>query len=116
MIESTHVYKAWLKRVIDADTVELFIFQVDYGFSEYKITVKQVRLLGIDCWESRHKDPYHKSKGKIAKDDVVRWLTGKWLEVHTHQNKKSFERWIGEVFIDGDNLKHLLRKAGHEKK
>jgi endonuclease YncB( thermonuclease family) len=120
MIQSNFIYRAWLKRVIDADTLELFIFQADYGFKEYKVTVKKIRLKGIDCWESRHTDREHKIKGLRAKRRVQELCNGRWLRVHTYKDEMSFTRWIGSVFYtDKEKKEHslvkTLREEGHEK-
>ena len=54
-------YKVTIDRVVDGDTVDLFI---DLGFSV--IIKERVRMAGIDTPESRTRDPREKFFGKLA--------------------------------------------------
>lgn len=104
-----YTYKATVDRVVDGDTVDLWI---DLGFSI--ITHQRIRLARIDAPERFTDD------GKLATSWLVDELQGKEIRVATEKTGK-YGRWIGEVEIfDGlypewDNVSDLMVKAGFAK-
>lgn len=102
-------------RVIDGDTIEF----------EIKRTIK-VRLRGIDC------DEINTERGKLAKAFVEKKILPRqypeyetnpkviiYIPTDAHGNQLidfvSFERVVGDVWINGENLKQLLKTKGFEK-
>lgn len=98
-------------RVIDGDTIEF----------EIKRTIK-VRLRGIDC------DEINTERGKLAKAFVEKKLLSNqypedeiiiYIPTDIHGNQlidfMSFERVVGDVWVNGENLKQLLKTKGLEK-
>ena len=56
-------------KIVDGDTVDVL---VDLGFYQYHQC--RVRLDGIDCPETRTRDPEEKEKGLAAKKRTKEWL------------------------------------------
>lgn len=59
-------YRAYVDRVVDADTLDL---EIDLGMGIS--THQRVRLMGINAWETRGEE---REKGLAAKQFVVDWL------------------------------------------
>lgn len=97
-------------RTIDGDTIEII---VDLGFNIF--TQATIRLWGINCPETRTRDPEEKAKGILAKqftqthlEDALR------IEIHTLKDKTgSFSRMLGIIIIDNVDLNQLLLLKGH---
>jgi endonuclease YncB( thermonuclease family) len=109
-------YKASVRRVVDADTLDL---DIDLGFGI--ITRQRVRLARINAWETRGPE---REQGLIAKAFVEQALVCDLYEfiwIRTDKRGK-FGRWIAEIqFIEnnGDekselaNLSDVLVQRGH---
>jgi micrococcal nuclease len=112
-------YNARLVRCIDADTL---LLELDLGFH---ISVSQrIRLSGIDTDEIDAKDPEERKRAYDAKRFVEKVLDGMKLEVRTHKTrtgsyKRSFNRYIGDVYVvNGNNhilLQEMIKDAGYSK-
>ena len=95
-------YKADVYKVIDGDTVDLYIH---LGFD---ITIKKrVRLLGIDTPEVRTRDLEEKKKGIAAKDRLIELIGTKCI-VRTQLDKAGkYGRILGIILgsyeFDADN-------------
>lgn len=91
-------------KVLDGDTVDV---TVDLGFDIY--TVQRVRLMGVDCEETRARDPVEKRYGKLAKKKLRHWcdkLSESPMEIHC-ENKDSrdkFGRVLAELWIQDVNV------------
>ena len=99
-------YKAVVKRIIDADTIDLSIC---LGF--HLTADIRVRVARIDAWETRGKE---RPEGLLAKSRVEELCpVGATVEVTTGKTGK-YGRWIGEIQLtDGRNLSDLLVEEGH---
>lgn len=96
-------------KVVDGDTLDVTI---DLGFDIY--TKQRVRLLGIDCEESRSSDIVEKQYGKLAKEKLKYWCT-----MHTHENpmvlrcekrdpREKFGRVLAELWHNELNINEWL--------
>lgn len=95
-------------KVVDGDTVDVLI---DLGFDVY--TKQRVRLLGIDCEESRTSDPEEKLYGKLAKSKLKHWC-----KQHSDVNpmklrcqepsRDKFGRVLGELWHNDQNINEWL--------
>jgi len=103
-------YRARLVRLIDADT---FVLDIDLGF--YVHTEQHIRLLGIDCPESKTPE------GKRATEFTRSWWDVRDNEALIFTTKKptrSLERFVASVRDGQDEhgwLASALRDAGHFK-
>ena len=94
-------YKCTIDRVIDGDTVDVFI---DLGFDIIK--AERIRLLGIDTPELRSQDTVEKQAAQEAKDYVQGWFaaierSGKDVYVRTSKSDK-YGRYLGIIFYVDD--------------
>lgn len=105
-------YKAKVMRVIDGDTIVVF---VDLGFETF--VRAKLRLLGINCPETRTKDLNEKDLGFKAKEETKRLLPeGTEIIIKTQLDKTdSFSRYLATVFIGDLNLNDHLLKEGFAK-
>lgn len=106
MIAPTYRYKAELARIIDADT---WVLSIDLGW--YISANKHVRLRDVNCPEPG------KPGGDEATAFVTDLLTGKPLIVESYKDRRSFARWVCDVWIieDGEavNVAQAIIDAGH---
>jgi len=113
-------YRAALMRVIDADTLDLF---VDLGFETF--TTIRARLLGVDAPEIRGPE---KLEGQAATDWVIDWIVAAQAKSPTNRNgdrsqycfrivtrlDDSFGRWLCDIYDHDDrHLNQDLLDAGH---
>ena len=89
-----HQYKAQVKSVIDADTIDVLI---DLGFGVH--TMQRLRLYGIDAQEMKTE------AGKVAKEYVKSVLLGAdaamFVYVRTLKDKKDkYGRKLAVVYFD----------------
>lgn len=96
-------YKAEVKKVVDADTVDLVI---DLGFN-IKVQ-KRVRVLGIDAPEVRT------DEGKEAKQFVESYLqVGAEVIVRTERDKNDkYGRFLADIIHQGIPLSKVLLDKG----
>ena len=104
-------YKAKLKRVVDGDTCDAYIYLV------FDVSVKKrIRFMGVDTWESRTRDLEEKKKGLAAKEYTKEMLSKNEGEftIKSHGVGK-YGRVLGELFIEGEDksLNELLKDNGH---
>lgn len=86
-------WRAKVMKVVDGDTVDLFI---DEGRRRY--SKERIRFEKIDAWETRGKE---KEKGKAAKEWLMSHLaTGAEIIVHTTgaDNRGGFGRWLAQIW------------------
>jgi micrococcal nuclease len=100
-------YKFELDRVVDGDTIDV---EIDLGFSIYHRA--RVRLLGIDCPESRTKDLDEKRRGFLAKDFLSSCLENADSKVikTSVDSKGKFGRVLGTIYCDEKNINQLMIK------
>lgn len=98
-------YKADLLEVVDGDTIDV---RINLGFHIF--LDQRVRLAGINCPETRTKDKAEKILGFLAKNELIKLLTGKELILKTekeHSDEK-FGRMLAVVWVDGVNVNNYL--------
>jgi len=98
-------YKCTIDRVIDGDTVDVFI---DLGFDIIK--AERIRLLGIDTPELRSQDTVEKQAAQEAKDYVQGWFaaiekSGEDVYVRTSKSDK-YGRYLGIIFYREDSTEY----------
>lgn len=97
MIEPVYIYRATCQRVIDGDT---FVANVDLGF--YVAVAIHVRLHGFSAPER------NQPGGPEATSRLREMIDGKPLVLKSFKDQRSFERWICDVWVDGQNLSEVL--------
>lgn len=80
--------------VSDGDTAD---FLLDLGWFQYSYTL--LRFKGIDAPEIRRGTEKEKAKGQETKRRVTELIFEKSVLIKSYKDKNSFERFIGEVFI-----------------
>ena len=109
-------YKATLDRVVDGDTVDLF---VHLGFS---VTVhERFRLFGINAPESRTRDLAEKKRGLASKTfltELLENMTGNLIIRTELDSKGKFGRYLCTLYLDKDeptemNINHEIVSVGH---
>jgi endonuclease YncB( thermonuclease family) len=109
-VSPAYTYRAVLERIIDADT---FVLTIDLGF--HVSTSKRVRLRGVNATEPRAPG------GPEATAFLTDLIDGKPLIVESYKDRMSFERWICDVWVAGDEARAIrprsvaeaLIEAGH---
>jgi len=90
-----YTYKAKLKRVVDGDTIDVYI---DLGFDIHYFS--RVRLAGINAPESRTRNLEEKKMGLAAKEYVEQWFSrvGKEFIIKTSKEEKGkYGRVLGTI-------------------
>ncbi len=103
-------YIATLDRIVDGDTIDIMI---DLGFDI--VIKKRVRVLGLDCPETRTKNLCEKSWGKAATRRVEELLTGKSFVIETHLEDEKYGRVLAHIMLpdeSGDTLTQRLIDEG----
>ena len=103
-------YKVTLDRVVDADTIDVF---VDLGLHTFR--KERLRLYGIDAWETRGEE---REKGLKAKEALIKLLDGKTLAIETFKDKTGkYGRFLATVWaMEGPssiNVNEWLVAEGH---
>lgn len=111
-----YYYQAQLERVVDGDTIYAL---VDLGFDIWKRV--NIRLDGIDAFESRTRDLVEKEKGLKAKTRLIELLesTNGEFELKSKGVDK-YGRCLGEIKLTKSvnnhiNVNQLLIEEGHAK-
>lgn len=100
-VAPSYIYRAKLNRVIDGDT---YVLDVDLGF---QITAAiTVRLRGVNSPEMSDG-----TKGSTARYGAVALLTGRELLVETFHDRRSFARWVADVWLQMAGEKELVSLA-----
>jgi micrococcal nuclease len=95
-------YAARLIRVIDADTV---VLDLDLGFYQWRLN-RSYRLVRINAPEMSTPD------GVLAKAALVEHLAGVTIFLVQTARADSFDRWIVELYADGQNVSDWLVASG----
>lgn len=99
-------FSARLVRVVDGDTV---ILSIDTGFATTR--EERIRLSGIDTPELVGTD---RPKGLLVKLALQDRLFGRGLIVVTEMEKvDGFRRYLGTIWVDGQNINQWLVDEGH---
>jgi len=92
---SLYTYRAKLKRVVDGDTVDVYI---DLGFDIHYFS--RVRLAGINAPESRTRNLEEKKLGLAAKEYVEQWFNKvgpDFIIKTTKEEKGKYGRVLGTI-------------------
>lgn len=93
-----YTYRAKALTIHDGDT---FTADVDLGFGTH--TWVRLRLHGVNCPELSAQD----GSGQRAKDFTVHLLepqgTPAPLVIRSFRDRMSFERWVADVWMEGDD-------------
>ena len=95
-----YAFKAKVNRVIDGDTID---FDLDLGF--YMTKTVRIRLRDFDAPELRGNERLEGIKVRNVVVDVL--SEAKEITVITYKDR-SFDRWMGDVFCDGDDIRELI--------
>jgi|TARA_E500000318_G_scaffold68437_1_gene63214 micrococcal nuclease len=102
-------YKATVTKVYDGDTITV---DFDLGFG-ILIRKQKIRLLGINTPEVRGPE---KPQGIISRDALRQRILGKVVTIKTSKDKKGkYGRWLGEVFVEEENINQWLITEGYAK-
>jgi len=102
-----YTYLALVTSVYDADTITV---NVDLGMNTWRHDVK-IRLARINAPEVRGPE---RDQGLKARDWLRGRIDGQQIILRTQRDKKGkFGRWLGEIYLDGENLNDALVNAGH---
>ena len=102
-------YRAYLREV--TETARL-VMDVDLGFG-ILIRTQKIRLLGINTPEVRGPE---KPQGIISRDALRQRILGKVVTIKTSKDKKGkYGRWLGEVFVEEENINQWLITEGYAK-
>jgi micrococcal nuclease len=105
-------YTAFVSRVLDGDTLEV---EIDLGFN-VNVEGVRLRIRGINAPEL-DKDG-EKAAGQESKKFLALLIEGQIVEVKTYKTKtgrdrKTFERYVADVFVDGKSVADTMVDAGH---
>ena len=102
-------YKATVTKVYDGDTITV---DFDLGFG-ILIRKQKIRLLGINTPEVRGPE---KPQGIISRNALRKRILGKVVTIKTFKDKKGkYGRWLGEVFMEEENINQWLISEGYAK-
>ena len=100
-------YKATVTKVYDGDTITVD-FDLGFGIALQKQTI---RLLGINTPEVRGAE---RTEGIISRDALRQRILGKVVTIKTSKDKKGkYGRWLGEVFMEEENINQWLLTEGY---
>ena len=95
-------YASRFIRAVDGDTVGL---DLDLGFYQWRLG-RTYRLARIDAPEIRTEG------GPAARDALAAILSGARAILATTSRADSFDRWIVELYADGESVSDALVAAG----
>lgn len=112
LADMEYIYKIFVTRVIDGDTVDATI---DLGFD---ITIKKrIRLHGIDTPETRTRDKQEKVRGFAAKKRLQEIVDNQNGVLYLKcMDKGKYGRCVGILFeedFDDESVNDLLVSEGH---
>lgn len=107
-----HLYKIFVSRVIDGDTIDA---EIDLGF-DIRIK-KRIRLHGIDTPEVRTRDKEEKIRGIAAKERLQQMIDCCDSTIYMRSvDKGKYGRCIGilyEVNMESESINDKLINEGH---
>ena len=106
MTEPVYLYKAYVEKVYDGDTITCTI---DCGFN-MSMKNQKIRLYGIDTPELRGEE---KEAGRVARDRLRNKILHKDVIIKTLKDKKGkYGRYLAIVFLAGVNINDWLVQTG----
>ena len=101
-----YCYLAVVTAVYDGDTITV---DIDLGLSTQRVG-ESIRLAHINTPEVRGAE---REKGLISRDWLREKIMGKTIIIKTLKDKKGkYGRYLGEIYLDGENINDALVKAG----
>lgn len=92
-------YQAYVKRVIDGDTIEV---SVDLGFRMSMDT--PVRLFGVNAPETNSKIAKERIVAKEAKAFLEDRILSRIVRIKTVKPRDKYGRWLADVFLIGRDI------------
>jgi micrococcal nuclease len=108
MQQEDYFYDAIVIGVHDGDTITV---DIDLGFGII-IKKQKIRLYGINAPELRFSGDTNAS-GITSKIWLAEKILNKKIVVKTTQDKKEkYGRWLGEIFLNDENINELMVNEG----
>lgn len=102
MVEQpNHIHKAVVEDVHDGDTFRATVFL------DFFVTI-QIRVRVLDLWCPELDQP----NGPICQQTLSSAIHGKEVWLKSYKDKMSFERWVCDVWFDGQRLPDMMVGAG----
>ena len=102
-------YRAIVKKVYDGDTITVDLYS---GFGII-LHDQKIRLYGINTPEVRGDS---KPEGILSRDALRTRILGQTVTIKTSKDKKGkYGRWLGEVFVEEENINQWLITEGYAK-
>lgn len=106
---SLYVYRAFVRRVFDGDTVTV---NIDLGFGVV-LQDQSVRLLRINAPEIRGES---REAGVRSRDALRERISNRWVVLRTEKDKREkYGRWLGEIWVGGVCINDWMLSEGHAK-
>lgn len=104
--DNLYHYRAFVKRVYDGDTITV---DLDLGFFTW-IKAQTIRLAGIDAPEIRGEE---RPLGLISGMALRGKILNKEVVIVTDKDRKGkYGRWLGTVYLEGENINSWLLNEG----
>tara|TARA_R110002072_G_scaffold156547_1_gene307002 strand:+ start:4953 stop:5381 length:429 start_codon:yes stop_codon:yes gene_type:complete len=102
-------YNFKLVRIVDGDTVDI---DIDLGFGIW-LQNQRIRIMGIDTPESRTSDPEEKKFGKLATEQVKRYMATARKFYSFQDEKGKYGRILGdfEIYASHNNCYMKMAEA-----
>jgi micrococcal nuclease len=102
-------YRAIVKKVYDGDTITVDLY-LGFGIILHD---QKIRLYGINTPEVRGDS---KPEGILSRDALRTRILGQTVTIKTSKDKKGkYGRWLGEVFVEEENINQWLITEGYAK-
>ena len=102
-------YRAFVRKVYDGDTITV---DIDLGF-DVILKAQKIRLVRINAPEVRGSE---RPAGLKSRDALREKICNKWVKIKTQKDKKGkYGRWLGEVFVEDENINQWLISEGYAK-
>ncbi len=93
----TYRYRADLVRIIDGDTIRV---RCDLGM--YITRTVNLRIADIDAPEIYGRDS-DLVRGRASAEALEQVIIGRTLYIATNKDKKSFDRYVCDLYVEGDD-------------
>jgi micrococcal nuclease len=110
-LKPVYEYAAEVIRVIDGDTVEVFI-EKDVGFDVVVRFKKQVRMTGIDAPEKSGATAAAGLASKALVQSLLPPGTSIIMRTEKPDATEKFGRFLATIWLNGENLSEHLIKVG----
>ena len=107
MKKDTYLYNAYVKNVVDGDTVDV---DVDLGFSITWST--RLRLNGIDTPELHSSCQQIRKQAVEAKEYLVSRLLNRKVTLVSFGQEK-FGRYLADIYLEDEKINQTMIEKGH---